>query len=173
MSRPTPLILGLALLLAACGGGGAPNPSPNPNPNPNPNPGSALITRLAACPVVGNTSDPTASACLAGAYTGKTLSGAACTLTVRADGGYDYASAALTTTYAPTTRTIRVFDYTRVSGLNQVGWLMGDPISAGETHDLKFFARWGTGITTPGVEIEVTKRPAAGGSLSSTCKVAF
>ncbi|MBZ9749406.1 hypothetical protein K7W42_00880 [Deinococcus sp. HMF7604] len=159
------------LLLAACGGGGTGTPTPNPipTPNPNPNPGSAVTTRLATCPVVSNSSDPAASACLAGTYAGKTLSGADCSLTVRADGSYDYASPTLSYTSAPTAQSIRVFSHSDPQNTHQVIWLISDPMSANEPKELDFEARWGAYIQSPKLEIEATKHLAGGGRVSSAC----
>ncbi|GAA5531718.1 hypothetical protein [Deinococcus aluminii] len=162
----------LALTLSACGGGSAPNPNPGPNPSPNPNPnptpGSGITARLAACPVVNNSSDPAASACLAGTYAGKTLSGADCSLTVRADGGYDYASPTLSYTFAASAQSIRIFGHNAIQGAQQVIWLIDDPMTANEPKELDFEARWGTGMT-PKLEIQAMKHLTGGGSVSSTC----
>ncbi|WP_295817306.1 hypothetical protein [uncultured Deinococcus sp.] len=161
MRRSIPTLL-LPLVLAACGGGAA----PNPNPNPNPTPVNQIRARIVACPLVNQSSDPTASACLAGTYTGKTLSGADCSLVVQANGNYTFTSPALSTTYVTSDRTIRVFGHQNVGGMHQVIWLIGDPIQSGDSYDLDFKYADGLGRT---LEIEATKRPAAGGTLSSTC----
>lgn len=115
-----------------------------------------LITRLSACTPVSMSSDPAASACLAGAYSGKTIDNKACSLTVRAGGSYDYASPTLNYTYAPTAQSIRIFDYMRVQGFNQLSWSISDSIQT-TMYDLNFTARWGTGVSTPTLEIKATK----------------
>lgn len=171
---PTLLTL-TATALTACGGGGSapnPGPGPNPNPGPTPGPGSAITTRLAACPVVNNSSDPAASACLAGTYSGKTLSGGDCSLAVQANGSYTYTSGALSYTYTPTPQSIRVFGHSSLSGGHQVIWLISDSTSANEARDLDFLARWGSGLT-PKLEISATKYLAGGGSVSSTCTLSL
>lgn len=145
-------------LLVACGGGGT--------STPNPNPGNAVRDRLVACPAVTQSSDPTASACLAGTYSGKTPAGADCTLVIETSGNYQYTSPALTYSYAATAKTIRIFDHQVVSGLHQVIWLVSDPIQLADSYELNFHYADGLGKK---LEIKATKRPAAGGSLSSTC----
>lgn len=92
------VISGLMLVaaLAACGGGDddapapspAPSPSPTPAPSPTPSPAPSpspapANPNLASCPVFfpGFTSDTAYLQCMAGTYTGTTVSGAPCTLT--------------------------------------------------------------------------------------------
>lgn len=162
----TLLALTCTAALTACGGGGG---TPAPNPGPNPTPGSGITARLGACPVVDQKADPAASACLAGTYSGKTLSGADCSLTVQADGGYVYASPTLSYTYRPTDRTGRVFGHSSIGSTHQIIWLIFDPIAADEPKELDFQAVWGTGISAPKLEIEATRHLAGGGSVSSTC----
>ncbi|MFC4452324.1 hypothetical protein [Deinococcus sonorensis] len=156
----------LPVLLAACGGGGSPT-----TPPPGTGQGSALTTRLGACAVVNQSADPAASSCLTGAYTGKTLSGAECSLTVRADGGYDYVSPTLTYTFTATAQATRVFGHNSIEGSHQVIWLINDPMTANEPKELNFEARWGANIAAPKLEIEAMKHLNGGGSVSSTCNV--
>ena len=103
-------VLLLGSMLTACGGGGgdspasdvsasptptpapapAPGPSPAPAPAPNPAPSNP---DLSVCPNFwpGFTSDPGYLQCMAGTYTGTTVSGAACTLTFGGPGkGFSY-----------------------------------------------------------------------------------
>lgn len=161
MMKQTPLLLALlgASILTACGGGGS-------GGNPNPGGGNAIRDRLVACPLVMQSSDPAASACLAGTYTGKTLSNETCSLVVEASGNYQFTSAALSYAYSATTKSIRVFGHQNVGGLHQVIWLISDPIQAADSFDLNFHYADGLGKK---LEIEATKRPASGGSVSSTC----
>lgn len=168
MTRPASLTaLLLPLLLAACGGGGTSTPSPTPTPTP----GNAITTRLAACPVVNTSSDPAASSCLAGTYAGKTLGGAACSLTVAADGSYTFASPTLTYSFTPTPQAIRVFGHQTLPDLNQVIWLIDDPLTATEPKELDFHATWGRNAPSVKLDIQGTKRLAGGGSTSVTCTV--
>lgn len=129
--------------------------------------GGGLITRLSACTPVNTSSDPAASACLAGAYSGKTIDAKDCSLTVRADGSYDYASPSLNYTYTPNAKTIRVFGYSALSGFNQIGWIISDAVQTTTMYELNFNARWGTGTGNPPVEIKATKDI----TTSSTCLV--
>lgn len=126
-----------------------------------------IITRLSGCTPVNQSSDPAASACLAGTYSGKTISNQTCSLTVRADGGYDYASPTLNYTYMPTSKTIRVFGYNSLSGFNQIVWIISDSVQTTAMYDLNFTARWGTSTGNPPVEIKATKDI----TTSSTCLV--
>lgn len=130
--------------------------------------GGSLLTRLSACTPVSMSSDPAASACLAGVYSGKTIDNKDCALTIKVGGGYDYASPTLNYTYPPTANTIRIFDYMRVQGFHQLGWSIGDPIQT-TSYKLDFTARWGTGINNPTLEIKAEKKDA--GTVSSTCIV--
>ncbi|GGR83398.1 hypothetical protein [Deinococcus sedimenti] len=167
MSRRLPLVLTLPILLAACGG----TPSPSPNPAPTPTPGNAITTRLAACPVVNTSSDPAASSCLAGTYTGTTLSGSACSLTVAADGAYTFTSPTLTYSFTPTAQAIRVFGHQTLPDLHQVIWLIDDSVTATEPKELDFHATWGRGAPSVKLDIQGTKHLAGGGSTSVTCTV--
>ncbi|MHA0041083.1 hypothetical protein [Deinococcus sp. PEB2-63] len=168
MTRPASLTaLLLPLLLAACGGGGTSTPSPTPTPTQ----GNAITTRLAACPVVNASSDPAASSCLAGTYAGQTLSGAACALTVAADGAYTFTSPTLTYSFTPTPQAIRVFGRQALPDLNQVIWLIDDPLTATEPKELDFHATWGRGAPSVKLDIQGTKRLAGGGSTSVACTV--
>ncbi|MBZ9712967.1 hypothetical protein [Deinococcus multiflagellatus] len=152
----------LPLLLAACTGGGgapAPTPGPTPNPTPAPGPGSALTTRLAACPQVMNSSDPAATACLAGTYSGKTLANAACTVTIRADGSYDFDTPTLKYTHAPAASAIRIFTHqVSVGPTHTLIWLMSDSASANPAYEMDFKAQFGTYAQPPQVTIEGTQR---------------
>lgn len=161
-----PATLFLPLLLAACGRSGTTS-----TPSPTPTPGNAITTRLAACPVVNTSSDPAASSCLAGTYAGQTLSGAACALTVAADGAYTFTSPTLTYSFTPTTQAIRVFGRQALPDLNQVIWLIDDPLTATEPKELDFHATWGRGAPSVKLDIQGTKRLAGGGSTSVTCTV--
>lgn len=127
----------------------------------------SIITRLSACTPVSTSSDPAASACLAGTYSGKTIDNKDCSLTVRADGSYDYASPTLNYTFTPTSSSIRVFDYMRVQGFNQLAWAIGKGVTTGTVYDLNFTARWGTGVNNPALEIKTTKDV----TTSSSCLV--
>ena len=162
--------LALAMvLLPGCSGdddaaeGGAPAPAE-----------SALVTKLAACPVVQTSEDPAASACLEGTYEGKTLAGEACTLTIRGGGAYDFASPALTYTYAPSERTIRVFSHGSTSNTHQVGWRISDPVQTGTSYELKFDAAFGEYTPAGGKKIDFeATRSVDGARSSSSCTLAL
>lgn len=157
MTKPTgALVLLSAVALTACGGVGGNVDTTGPAP----------LTRLSGCTPVNTSRDPAASVCLAGTYAGKTVDDKACSLTVRADGSYDYAGPTLNYTYTPNARTIRVFDYRSLGGFNQLAWSIGDPAQAA-MYDLSVTARWGTGTGHPPVDIKATKDV----TTSSTCSV--
>lgn len=97
----------LATTLAACGGGDdpapgptpapAPSPAPSPVPSPAPSPAPANPD-LATCPNFspGFTSDTAYLQCMAGTYTGTTVSGAPCTLSFDGPGkGFRYETAGI------------------------------------------------------------------------------
>lgn len=157
------------LALTACSSGGAPTP-----PSGGVTTGDAVVrARLANCAVVTNSADPAASDCLVGTYAGRTLSGDACSLEVRANGAYDYRAPNLTYTYTPTARTLRVFGHHAVGGDHQVVWLISDPIQASDAFDLDFQAVFGPNADALGKKIEVKaeKITDGGGRVSSTCLV--
>jgi hypothetical protein len=152
-----PLLLTAALV--ACGGG-------NPTPNPNPQPGNQTRARLVACPVISQSADPTASACLAGTYTGKTLANADCKLVIEAGGNYRFTSPALTYSYTATPESIRVFDHQNAGGQHQLMWLLSDPVKRGDTFDLKFSY---ADVLGKQLVMEGTRRTEAGGQTSANC----
>ena len=132
MSQRTLHLLFTALLsaaLVACGGG---------NPNPNPQPGNQIRARLVACSVISQSSDPTASACLAGTYTGKTPANADCKLVIEASGNYQFTSPALSYSYVATANSIRVFEHQNAGGQHQLIWLINDPVQRGDAFNLMF-----------------------------------
>ena len=155
----------LSAALVACGGGN-PTPNPDPKPNPNPNPGNAMRARLVACPVVDQSSDAAASACLAGTYVGKTPTNAECKLVIEASGNYQFTSPSLSYTYTATANSIRVFGHQNAGGLHQVIWLINDPVQRGDAFNLKLNYADGLGKK---LEMEGTRRTEAGGSVSATC----
>ncbi|WP_027482340.1 hypothetical protein [Deinococcus pimensis] len=169
MNRPTTHVgLLAALLLTACSGA----PSAPTGPTTGGGTDQALRAKLVACPTVSNSSDPTASTCLAGTYTGRTPAGAACTLSVRTDGSYDYVSPTLTSTYTPTPATIRLFSHQASGGDNVVLWNLSDPASADPASSLDLSVAFGPNYDTLARKLELkAERVQGGGRTSSTCIV--
>lgn len=153
----------LSAALVACGGGSS---TPGPKPDPRPDPGNAMRARLVACPVVDQSSDAAASACLAGTYVGKTLTDAECKLVIEASGSYQFTSPSLSYIYTATANSIRVFGHQNAGGLHQVIWLINDPVQRGDAFNLSF--RYADGLGKK-LEMEGTRRTEAGGSVSATC----
>lgn len=156
-SRPLLLPALLSAALVACGGGG---------PNPNPQPENQIRARLVACPIINQSSDPTASACLAGTYTGKTPANADCKLVIQANGNYQFTSPALSYSYVATPESIRAFDHRNVGGQHQLIWLINDPAKPGDTFNLKFSYADALGKQ---LVMEGTRRTEAGGQTSANC----
>ncbi|WP_437743068.1 hypothetical protein WME73_48305 [Sorangium sp. So ce302] len=120
---------------------------------------SALEERLAACPDLSLTSDPSASACLVGTYEGTTPSGEACSLELGEAGAYEFTSPSLSVSHTAPDDTIFVFDHTSIGGFEQLAWKVSDPISIETWYELDFTARFGTGAdeATSKIQIEVTE----------------
>lgn len=129
--------------------------------------GEALIERLSACPVVSLTSDPSASECLVGSYTGETLGGDACTLTLGENGAYEFTSPALSHDRTPLDDTIFVYDYTRVQETNLIGWSVDDPLSADTFYELDFRARFGSQVPASDRKIEIQLKQTTADTMSS------
>ncbi|MFC3859883.1 hypothetical protein ACFOPQ_03775 [Deinococcus antarcticus] len=135
-----------------------------------------MRTKLAACPVVSNSSDPTDSACLAGTYTGKKSDNSACSLTLRADGSYDFVSSNLNYTYTPTAASFRLMIHSATQGNHTLVWGISDTYSIPNAKELNFQAAFGpyvdSGLTR--IEIKATHHidltPATN---SATCVVAL
>lgn len=165
-SSSVSVVLFSFLVLAACSdssedGSAASSGGPSP-----------LVSQLSACPSVQTSSDPAASACLAGTFAGKTLAGEACSLTVRADGGFDFAAPALTFTFAPKADSIRVFSHAETQGSHMVGWRIGDPISTETMRELKFDARFGNYVEAKDAKIDIeASENNDGAKKTSSCVV--
>lgn len=131
--------------------------------------GSDLQKRLAACPTVSTSTDPAASACLVGSYSGKTLAGEVCTLVVRGGNAFDFGSPTLSFTYAPVANTILLFDHTVVQGSHQLFWSVSDPIANTVWREVDFKGRFGTYVAQADVkiQIDVTEHRAEGMSSVS------
>lgn len=146
-------------LVVACGGDddGSGDSSSGPGGS-GPSP-SALEERLAACPDISLTSDPSASACLVGTYEGTTPSGEACSLELGEVGAYEFTSPSLTVSHTAPDKTIFVFDHTSISGFEQLAWKVSDPITLETWYELDFTARFGAGAdeATSKIQIEVTE----------------
>lgn len=136
--------------------------------------GSELEAKLSACPVVSTSSDPAASTCLVGTYSGKTLAGEDCSLEVKADNAYEYTSPTLTVSYSAPADATLLFDHANVQGYEGLKWIVSDPIASEAFYDLDFTARFGTGVpdTDRKIEIEVTEN-GADAKTSSSCIVTF
>lgn len=174
------------LALTACGGGGGGSTPDNSNNNGN-NGGntgnSALITKLAACPVVSQSADPIASTCLTGTYTGKDSSGAACSLTITAGGNYTFSSSRLGYSYTLPADAFRLFTHSDQSrGNHQVLWgVMGTTIDNStptyitmDKRELDFNATWGPDVAgSPRIQIDAKKTFSYGTTTteSATCVV--
>jgi hypothetical protein len=121
--------------------------------------GSAFEEQLAECPVLSLSSDPSAGACLAETYEGKTPSGEACSLELREGGTYEFTSPSLVVSHTAPDNTIFVFDHTVVGDYEQIVWKVSDPTSVEPWYELDFQARFGTGV--PGadskIQFEVTE----------------
>ncbi|WP_135228202.1 hypothetical protein [Deinococcus fonticola] len=174
MKKITLSMLTLATLLSACGGGGGGGTGNGGGDGGNGGTGNtALQTKLAACPVLSQSSDPSASACLTGTYTGTNPAGAACSFTIRADGSYDFTSPTLTYSYTPTAKSFRLFDHSSLQGAHQVLWSMNDPIQTVTSYEVDFIARFGTGFTgaLSKIEIKAEKINPDSSRVNATCVV--
>jgi hypothetical protein len=134
---------------------------------------SVLQKRLSSCPVVSNSSDPSAGQCLDGEYEGETLNGAACSLTFKGGGNYTFESPELRIDYTVNAETIFVFAHSAGSGVEQVAWIIGDGVSVETTYELSFKAAFGENVPAADtkIDIQATERPASGGSQSVACIV--
>jgi hypothetical protein len=149
-------------LVVACGGdddGSGDSGSGSGGSGPSP---SALEERLAACPDLSLTSDPSASACLVGTYEGTTPSGEACSLELGEAGAYEFTSPSLSVSHTAPADTIFVFDHTSFGSFEQLAWKVGDPISTETWYELDFEARFGAGAdeASSKIQIEVTEHGA-------------
>ncbi|KYF80589.1 hypothetical protein BE11_19850 [Sorangium cellulosum] len=133
---------------------------------------SALEERLAACPDISQTSDPSVSACLVGTYDGTTPSGEACSLELGEAGAYEFVSPSLTVSHTAPPDTIFVFGHMSFGGYEQVEWKVSDPISVETWYELDFSARFGTGAdeASSKIEMEVTEY-GEGTTTSAVCVV--
>lgn len=164
-------------MLTACGGGSTTPSGGNTGGNTGGSTGNTTLrARFAACPIASMSSDPAASTCLAGTYTLSTLDGKACTLTVRADGSYDFASPTLTYTFTPKPSGFRLYNHANPAGdTHQVLWKVSDPITTDADYDLTLEARFGPGLSASDQYLEVqTERVAANQTRTNvTCKTSL
>lgn len=156
--------------LGACGDDGD-DKDPAGKPDGGGTSPSALIEKLSACPVINNTSDPSASLCLLGKYDGKTLSGESCSLTLSADGGYSFDSPKLNVVHTSPDKTIFIFGHQSYSGFHQLSWKVADPIDTDTFYDLDFTARFGTGVPAADTKIEIEVIEHADTNTTVSCIV--
>ncbi len=158
--RPLSLLLVL-FCVSACGGDDDPAPNDSPSPSEEPSLGT-LEQKFATCAIVATTSDPTASACLSGTYSGKTLSGDDCSLTIGDVGAYTFTSPTLSVTSAPQGESLFLFDHTSIGGFGLLTWKVSDPLSPDTWDELDFTAQYGeaTPAANRKLEIEVTRHTA-------------
>lgn len=170
--RPLALLL-VSACASACGGSDDPAPDDSPGPNEEPSLG-AVEQKLAACALVATTSDPTASACIEGTYTGKTLSDGDCSLTIGNVGAYTFTSPTLSVTSTPQGNSIFVFDHTSFGGFGMVTWKVSDPLSSDTWDELDFTAQYGEAAPAANrkLDIEVT-RHTADATTAVKCVVTF
>ncbi len=135
---------------------------------------STLAAKLGACPILDTSSDPAASTCLQGTYTGQTLAGEACSVNIKAGGAYDFTTPALSFSYTPADNVIRVFSHTNTAGAQQVLWTISDPTGVGTSYDLDFTARFGqyTQDSDKKITFQATKHVGSA-QTSSSCVVAL
>lgn len=154
-----------AFVLAAsinCGGGDGSPDTDAPGK-------SDLQKRLAACPVVSTSTDPAASVCLTGSYSGTTLGGEVCTLVVRSGNAFDFASSTLSFSYTPVANTLLLFDHSSTQGSHQLFWSVSDPVANTLWREMDFKGRFGTYVPPADtkIQIDVTEHRADGmGSVS-------
>lgn len=135
---------------------------------------SALEEKLAKCPTVQTTSDPTASACLEGTYTGKTFSGETCSLTIGDVGAYTFTSPTVTVGSTPLDDSIFVFGHTLVGDFGQLTWMVSDPLSTETWYDFEFSARYGEMVPANDRKIEIeVQRHDADSMTAVTCTVTY
>lgn len=120
---------------------------------------SELEERLAECPLLSASSDPTASACLLGTYDGKTLSGQDCSLVLGESGNYDFSSPALDVSHTAPDDTLFVYGHSKFSDTAMLTWKVSDPITLDTWYELSFEARFGAGVPEADskIQIEVTE----------------
>jgi hypothetical protein len=129
--------------------------------------GSPLLERLGDCPLISQTSDPTAASCLVGRYEGTTPSGAACSLELGEEGAYEFESPTLNVSHTSPDETIFVYGRSSLSGYEQVVWKVSDPLSLETWYELSFEARYGTGVAEADSKIEIEVTEHAEDSLDS------
>jgi hypothetical protein len=142
-------------LAVACGGDDDGSGDPSSGPGGSGSTPSALEERLAACPDISRTSDPSASACLVGTYDGTTPSGDACSLELGEAGAYEFVSPTLTVSHTAPPDTIFVFDHTSIGGQELIAWKVSDPISTETWYELDFAARFGAGTDEASSKIQI------------------
>lgn len=168
------IALGAILALVGCGDDGEASATDEPNGANEPSGLSAIESKLAKCPAVQTTSDPTASACIEGTYTGKTFSGETCSLTIGEVGAYTFTSPTLSVTSTPQPDTIFVFGHTLISTFGQLTWMVSDPIASDEFYDLEFTARYGDMVPANDRKIEIeVQRNDADSMTAVTCTVNY
>lgn len=162
--------------MAGCGDGDSSEEEESNGPDESNEPSglSAIEAKLASCPTVQTTSDPTASACIEGTYTGETFSGDECSLTIGEVGAYTFTSPTLSVTSAPQADSIFVFGHNLVSEFGQLTWMVSDPISTEAFYDLEFTALYGETVpeTDRKIDIELQRRDADS-TTSVTCTVEY
>jgi hypothetical protein len=163
--------------MTGCGDDDASAEEAEEEPNGATEPGdglSATESKLASCPTVQTTSDPTASACIEGTYTGKTFSDETCSLTIGEEGAYTFTSPTLSVTSTPQADSIFVFGHSLVGDFGQLTWMVSDPLSTEAFYDMEFSARYGEQVPDNDRKIEIeVQRTDADSMTSVTCTVAY
>ena len=168
------VIAASCIVSIGCGDDGGGTATNEPNETNEPGGLSAIESQLSKCPTVQMTSDPTASACIEGTYTGKTFSGEACSLTIGEVGAYTFTSPTLSVTSTPKDDTIFVFGHNLVSSFGQLTWMVSDPIATEAFYDLEFTARYGEMVPANDRKIEIeVQRNDADSMASVTCTVNY
>jgi hypothetical protein len=174
--RMTAMAIAAACLvgLAGCGDDGGSSETTEPGGSNAPSGLSDIEAKLAECPTVQTTSDATASACIEGTYTGKTLSGETCTLTIGDVGAYTFTSPTLSVTSTPQPDSIFVFGHNLVSSFGQLKWMVSDPIATEAFYDLDFSALYGEMVPANDRKIEIeVQRNDAESMTSVACIVSY
>jgi hypothetical protein len=132
---------------------------------------SAIEQRLAKCPAI-RTSDPSASACLAATYEGKTPGGEACTVIVGQNGAYQFSSPALQVSRSAPAGTTFSFNHTALDGFNLLSFSVSEPFMLNAaSYRFSFEADFGTRVEDSESTLQIELDESGPTSRTAMCIV--